>query len=110
LRKWVWTGVDPTPKKRPVPPKLRIEVWDRDKGICGLCHEPADPLDWAADHIVPEALGGPTIAHNLRVSHPLCNWRRPKPALMTEEDIEDAAMDWTANEMAALGRYRLGWL
>ena len=76
----------------------RQAVWDRDGGACGICGDPADPAEWNLDHIVPVALGGPTVQDNLRVSHPRCNRRRPIPTRMTDEEIYAAATEWTANE------------
>ncbi|MEK0431467.1 MAG: hypothetical protein RL139_1271 [Gemmatimonadota bacterium] len=85
-----------TPKR--ISPELRAAVWGRDEGICGICHEPADPLEWNADHIVPFFLGGPTVVHNLRVTHPRCN--RSRSRKMTDAELIDAADEWTANEFA----------
>ena len=49
------------------------QVFERDKGICGICGSPVDPSDWHLDHIVPLALGGPHSEANVQVSHPRCN-------------------------------------
>lgn len=98
---WIQTGATPPRQKRGVPRPLRIAVWHRDDGICAICGEPADPLDWTADHIVPEALDGPTVIHNLRVTHPRCNRQRPVPYKMTDEEIADACAEWTSNQMVA---------
>lgn len=51
----------------------RDVVWDRDGGICHLCDEPADPIDWHLEHIVPLIAGGEHSYANTAVSHPDCN-------------------------------------
>lgn len=85
-----------------IPPAMRTAVWERDQGICGICHEPVDPLEWNADHILPWVLGGETVVHNLRVTHPRCNRKRPTPLRMTDEQIQEACEDWTENELAGV--------
>jgi 5-methylcytosine-specific restriction endonuclease McrA len=53
-------------------PYTRQGVWNRDKGICGICNLPADPNKWHLDHIIP--LGpGEDIFQNVQVTHPKCN-------------------------------------
>lgn len=49
------------------------EIWERDKGICGICNEPADPMDWHLDHVIPLSKGGQHTLANVQVSHPKCN-------------------------------------
>jgi 5-methylcytosine-specific restriction endonuclease McrA len=53
-------------------------VFERDKGICGICLEPVDPRQgkWDLDHIVALRAGGTHTYDNVRVSHPSCNRRR----------------------------------
>lgn len=48
-------------------------VWERDRGICGICGEPADAGDWHVDHVIPIARGGEHSYANVQVSHPYCN-------------------------------------
>jgi len=50
-----------------------MTVWERDKGICGICKAPADPTDWHLDHVVPLAKDGLHWYANVQVSHPRCN-------------------------------------
>lgn len=54
----------------------REEVWARDEGICGICHEDADPANWHLDHIKPVSKGGLHCYANVQVSHPLCNLQK----------------------------------
>lgn len=58
-------------------------IWKRDKGICGICHEPIDPsLPWSdkmcrtLDHIVPLAKGGTHEPSNVQLAHAVCNSRK----------------------------------
>lgn len=51
----------------------RVVVWERDKGVCGICGRPADAASWHLDHIVPLSRGGPHSYANTQVSHPFCN-------------------------------------
>jgi 5-methylcytosine-specific restriction endonuclease McrA len=60
-------------KEAYVEPVSRRVVWERDKGICGICGEPADRKLWHLDHITPLVLGGLHCYENVQVSHPRCN-------------------------------------
>lgn len=51
-------------------------VFERDEGVCGICHEPVDPLDYHVDHIVAISVGGLHSYANSQVAHPLCNLRK----------------------------------
>lgn len=55
---------------------FRSVVWKRDKGICGICNQPADPTNWHLDHKVPLAQHGPHSYANTQVAHPTCNLRK----------------------------------
>jgi 5-methylcytosine-specific restriction endonuclease McrA len=57
-------------------PIRRAIVWARDNGICHLCNEPAEPLNWHMDHVIPISRGGPHLYGNVAVSHPACNIRK----------------------------------
>lgn len=62
-----------------------IVVYQRDKGICGICEEAVDPNAFDVDHIEPLALGGKHSYDNVRVAHPSCNRSRPRAAMDEEE-------------------------
>jgi hypothetical protein len=58
----------------------KLQVFERDAWICGLCHQPVDrEARWPAwqspslDHIVPLALGGPHSYENVQCAHLGCN-------------------------------------
>ena len=51
----------------------RAVLFARDRGLCGVCGLPVDPLRWQLDHIRPVSRGGEHSYANAQVSHPLCN-------------------------------------
>jgi len=54
----------------------RQVVWQRDKGLCGICTLAVDPDDWDLEHIIPLSGNGEHSYANTRVSHPICNgWK-----------------------------------
>lgn len=55
-------------------PDVSRYVWERDKGICIYCGNPAAVLD----HVIPWADNGPTISSNLVCSCQSCNIYRGK--------------------------------
>lgn len=77
------------PKGRP-PPRLDprygnrlAAIYQRDGGICHLCHMPVPPEydpdgdpSPTVDHLVPVAYGGSDDMGNLRLAHRLCNQKR----------------------------------
>lgn len=49
-------------------------VFERDKGVCGICLELVDPSSpWEIDHIIPISKGGPHSYANVQLSHRRCN-------------------------------------
>jgi 5-methylcytosine-specific restriction endonuclease McrA len=49
-------------------------VFDRDKGVCGICLSPVDPSSrWEIDHIIPISKGGAHAYANVQLSHRRCN-------------------------------------
>lgn len=49
------------------------QIWERDKGFCGICGLLAKFSDWHLDHIIPLSRGGQHTMDNVQVSHPKCN-------------------------------------
>ena len=47
-------------------------VFERDKGICGICKLPVE-RDFDVDHIVPLSKGGEHSYSNVQLAHPKCN-------------------------------------
>lgn len=61
----------------------RMELWERDKGICGICGEWIDPeLPWpekmskTLDHVIPITKGGKHSWANAQIAHAVCNSRK----------------------------------
>lgn len=59
-----------------IEPVSREAVWERDKGICHVCHQICDPSRWHLDHIIPLSRGGEHSMANTAVSHVECNLRK----------------------------------
>lgn len=56
-----------------VEPFILLEM---DDGICGICGEDVDPLNFHVDHIIPISRGGEHSYANAQVAHPVCNARK----------------------------------
>lgn len=50
-----------------------LVVLERADGVCGICGEDVDPLDFHVDHVVPLARGGEHSYANTQPAHPRCN-------------------------------------
>lgn len=49
-------------------------VFDRDKGICGICLKDVDPASkWEVDHVMPISRGGAHSYSNVQLAHRKCN-------------------------------------
>ena len=64
-------------------PYLGQEIFDRDKGVCGLCKEIINinlkfpnPKSFSVDHILPIYAGGHDTPDNVQASHLGCNARK----------------------------------
>lgn len=61
----------------------RLEVFDRDRGLCYIClksidilkHWP-DPKSFSVDHIIPISKGGADKMDNVRSTHLICNVKK----------------------------------
>jgi hypothetical protein len=68
-----WRGRPPRaapPRRRPIPERVRHEVWRRDRGACVDCGSRAR-LEF--DHIVPVSRGGSSTARNVELRCEPCN-------------------------------------
>ena len=46
-------------------PRQRREIYDRDKGACGVCGHYVRPGEsWTAGHVIAHSIGGRTITNN----------------------------------------------
>lgn len=60
-----------------------LEIYERDKWTCGICHRPVDPTEKrpshyspSLDHIKPLARGGLHCRANVQLAHWICNSRK----------------------------------
>lgn len=54
----------------------RVEIYERDQGVCQHCGAWCHPKGWELDHIIPMRLGGPHTRRNTRVLCAPCNLRK----------------------------------
>ena len=64
-------------------PYSRRAIYERDEGLCGICHQHIDwnlsgkdPEGFSIDHLTPASLGGTDTIDNVRSAHMRCNARR----------------------------------
>lgn len=95
--KW-WKNADPEVKRRSLEKAIRrhnvkrqsrglpggeygrLEVYQRDGGLCGLCGEAIDltvryphPRSFTIDHVLPLSKGGLDVLDNVQAAHFHCN-------------------------------------
>ncbi|WP_342643486.1 HNH endonuclease [Rhodoligotrophos ferricapiens] len=64
---WIGTDAD-----TPVPPRVKLRVFERDNGICQLCSRKIRPGDqWVTDHTLALTNGGANREANLQT---ICSW------------------------------------
>ena len=63
-------------------------IWERDKGICGICGDPIEGR-FDVDHIVPLARGGEHSYANTQAAHPTCNYRKRDRLVGKETDEQE---------------------
>lgn len=78
-------------------PINRLEVYERDGWICGICGGPVEKDDASLDHVVPMSRGGAHLYSNVQCAHLLCNIRKGA----SHGDLE--AIDLPAPELADRG-------
>lgn len=52
---------------------IRLAVYLRDGGICGLCDRKVDSFNFHLAHDTPKSLGGGDNEGNLYIAHSWCN-------------------------------------
>lgn len=50
-----------------------LVVLELDDGLCGICGEDVDPMDFQVDHLIPRLKGGEHSYANTQVAHRRCN-------------------------------------
>lgn len=75
-----------------VSPELRREIWERARGCCEYCQaeERFSPVSFHCEHIIAVQHGGESVAANLALSCPACNFR--KGTNLTAIDPDTAAV------------------
>lgn len=70
-------------KGRSTVPYKGLEIYERDKGFCGICKLPIDIKlkfpdvnSFSVDHILPIAIGGDDTPDNVQAAHLGCNARK----------------------------------
>lgn len=58
-----------------------LVVFDRDKGICGICKKPVSKDDFHVDHVIPISKGGLHCYANVQSAHPFCNMSKHNKVL-----------------------------
>lgn len=81
---------------------LRLFVWDRDQGVCGLCHEPIPPsarkphpLSYELHHTRRRELVGDDPQW-LLATHRKCNLAAGQPG---RDEAEHTVPDWLATRL-----------
>lgn len=64
-------------------------VYERDKGICHICHAPTERDRWHLEHIIPLSRGGTHCYANVAVSHPECNVSKKNKTLLEFLDFKE---------------------
>lgn len=54
----------------------RLAIYQRDKGLCGICNKPVAVESMTLDHVIPLARGGCHVSSNLQTAHRSCNSRK----------------------------------
>lgn len=67
------TDVGTTKRKR-LTPRQRLAIWERDRGVCALCHCAINGIKekWIVEHMIALELGGADDESNMAVVHKLC--------------------------------------
>lgn len=86
----------PTPRRKPIPKRVRFEVLKRDGHRCRYCGATAEDAKLTVDHVVPVVLGGSDDPTNLATACAPCNSGKtstnPDDELVQEVDEAAHAM------------------
>ncbi len=64
---YLLTGNDKTLNLRAFDEKTKVTVYEKQKGICRVCHKHFPIEEMEADHIIPWSKGGKTVAENCQM-------------------------------------------
>ena len=73
----------------PVPPRVRLRVFIRFGGICGICTVKIRSKRWVCDHKVAIVNGGENREKNLWPIHEACDRKVKTPADVAEKKINN---------------------
>jgi len=73
-----------SPKRTPIPAKMRFEVLKRDKNTCVYCGRKSPDIVLHVDHVVAVALGGTNSLSNLVAACEDCNRGKGATSLSDE--------------------------
>lgn len=73
------TDVPTTPRKA-MSPSRRLRIWEREHGVCCLCHEEIDGVrePWTVEHKRALGLGGEDTDENCGPAHESCRRAKDK--------------------------------
>jgi hypothetical protein len=86
------SNATPSPKRKPIPKRLRFEVLTRDHHACRYCGQMAPDVKLTIDHVVPVVLGGKDEPGNLVTACVDCNAGKASTS-PDERIVDDVAAD-----------------
>lgn len=86
------SNATPSPKRKPIPKRLRFEVLSRDHHACRYCGQMAPDVKLTIDHVVPVVLGGKDEPGNLVTACVDCNAGKASTS-PDERVVDDVAAD-----------------
>lgn len=66
-------------------------VYDRDKGVCGICQRPVSKSVMSIDHVIPLARGGAHSYANVQLAHKRCNSKKHTKTMAELAAMEKAS-------------------
>jgi 5-methylcytosine-specific restriction endonuclease McrA len=84
-----WIGKD---DDDPVPTRVRLRVFLKFDGICGICTTKIRSKRWVCDHRVAICNGGANAERNLWPIHEACDRKVKTPADVAEKSINNRVL------------------
>ena len=88
-------------KAKAIPQAVKREVWERDSGLCVLCHAPGEPTA----HFISRGQGGLGIEKNIVTLCPRCHRRydqghnREQIRATIERYLKSKYPDWDEHDL-----------
>lgn len=67
IYEYLLTGNEKTLSLRAFDEKTKVKIYEKQKGICPICHKQYDIGAMEADHILPWSKGGKTVPENCQM-------------------------------------------